>query len=170
LNSSLKTFLQKLSFFLGRNPRIVRRDDWKKFIPAPYKSVVVISSDFELAWASRYTKSSPFPLQKAKDNARVERENLPKIIALCEQFNIPVTWLTVGHLFLQSCTKIDGISHPELPRLPHFENEWWRFEGKDWFEYDPGTDYRKDPLWYCPDLIELILQSKVKHEIGCHTF
>ena len=170
MNVNLKAYLQRINFLLGRNPRLEKRNDWQNFIPQPFKSVVLISSDFELAWAWRYTKSSANPIQKAIEKAKIERENMPRILALCEQFDIPITWLTVGHLFLESCVKENGISHPELLHPEHFENNWWRFDSKDWFEHDPGTNFKKDPLWYCPDLIELILKSRVKHEIGCHTF
>lgn len=169
-NPIIKTYLQQLNFFLGRNPRLEKRNDWRRFIPEQYKAVVILSADFELAWAWRYTKSSTSPLKKSIEKAKTERENMPKILALCDRFHIPVTWLTVGHLFLESCEKQVGIAHPELPHPGNFENDWWRFSGKDWFEYDPCTDYKKDPLWYCPDLIEMILKSGERHEIGCHTF
>jgi len=170
MNPKLKTWLRQLNLKLGRTPRLEKRSDWRKFIPDPYKAVVVISSDFELAWAWRYTRSSKDPLQKSLNKARLERENMPEILRLCNKYNIPVTWLTVGHLFLENCKRVNTIAHPELPRLPHFENDWWCFAGKDWFEYDPCSDYKTDPLWYCPDLVKDILKSEVKHEIGCHTF
>ncbi|MFZ2339152.1 MAG: polysaccharide deacetylase family protein [Bacteroidales bacterium] len=170
MNPRLKAPLQQLNFLLGRNPRLERRKDWRSFIPEPYKAVVIISADFELAWAWRYSKITPEPLKSALNKAKQERENLPNILAICEQFNIPITWITVGHLFLESCIRKNGVAHPELPRIRYFENEWWSFQKNDWFEHDPCTDLIADPLWYCPDLIKMILDSKVKHEIGCHTF
>jgi len=166
----LKTNLSKLNFLLGRNPKIEKRADWRKFIPEPYKAVVTITADFELAWAWRYSKSFSNPLEQAIKKAQLERENVPKILALCEQYNIPITWATVGHLFLESCSKDNGLAHKHLQRLQHFENEYWKYEGNDWFEHDPCTDYKNAPEWYCPDIIDLILNSKVKHAIGCHTF
>ena len=170
MNPRIKVYLQQLNFLLGRNPSLEKRSDWRKFIPEPYKAVVIISADFELAWAWRYTKSSPFPLEKSLAKARQERENMPKILSLCDKYNIPITWLTVGHLFLDNCKKVNNTVHPELHRLQHFENEWWRFEGKDWFEYDPCSNFKDSPLWYCPDLVEQVVRSQVHHEIGCHTF
>jgi peptidoglycan/xylan/chitin deacetylase (PgdA/CDA1 family) len=170
MNLLIKANLQQLKFLLGLNPVLETRKDWKAFVPKPYQAVLIISADFELAWAGRYSKRHNDPLQKAKEKAQTERENVPVIISLCEKYNIPVTWLTVGHLFLESCNKINGIPHPILPRPEHFENEWWKYSGKDWFEHDPGTDFMTDPLWYGPDLIRKILDSNVKHEVGCHTF
>jgi peptidoglycan/xylan/chitin deacetylase (PgdA/CDA1 family) len=166
----VKSFAQQLNFLLGRNPRLVKQKNWREFIPEPYKAVVILSADFELAWAWRYSKMSHNPLEKALSKAKSERENMPKILEVCEQYNIPITWLTVGHLFLESCTKENGIPHPEILRLPKFENNWWKFDTEDWFADDPCTNYKTDPLWYCPDLIEMILHSSVHHEIGCHTF
>lgn len=170
MNPKLKTALQQLNFLLGRNPRLARRKDWRNFIPEAYKAVVIISADFELAWAWRYRKNVSDPLKLALDRARSERENIPFLLDICNRYRIPITWLTVGHLFLENCSQVNGYLHPEIQRPEHFENEWWKFSGNDWFEHDPGTDYIKDPLWYCPDLVKMILDSKVKHEIGCHTF
>ncbi len=166
----IKSYFSKLNFFAGRNPVIERKSDCKNYIPENYKTVMLISADFELAWAWRYSKSRKDALHEAKIKALTEKDNVPKIITLCEHFNIPITWLTVGHLFLDSCTRKNGIAHPALPRLPHFENKFSKFAGKDWFEYDPCTNYKQDPEWYCPDLIQRINESTVKHEIGCHTF
>jgi len=166
----IKPLLSKINFAFGRNPEIEQRKNWRSFIPEPYMAVVLISADFELAWAWQYAKNSQNPLRNALIKARQERENMPKIISLCEQYNIPITWATVGHLFLEYCKRNNDIAHPELPRLNHFENAFWRFHGMDWFENDPCTDYQSDPEWYCPDLIRLVLDSSVKHEIGCHTF
>ncbi len=170
MNQKLKSYLQQINFYLGRNPRLQKQRDWRRYIPKPYKAVVVISSDFELAWAWQYVKKSEGHLKTASYKARLERKNIPNILAACERYNIPVTWLTVGHLFLERCMKVNGIAHPELPRLSHFENDWWRYNGNDWFENDPCTNYQEDPNWYCPDLIEQIVKSGVNHEIGCHTF
>lgn len=170
MNKRLKAILQQINFHLGRNPKFVRSENWRKFIPEKYKAVVIISADFELAWAWQYSKKCDDPLPIAIQKARQERDNMPGILALCDKYNIPITWLTVGHLFLDGCTKVEGSAHPDLPRLSHFENDWWSFIGNDWFDHDPCTDYHKDPLWYCPDLIEQIIKSNVGHEIGCHTF
>lgn len=160
----LKAEFSKLKFNLGLSPIIDKRGNLREFIPEPYKTVVLISADFELAWAWQWAKVEN-PLSFALQKATLCRHNFPKILLLCDRFNIPVTWATVGHLFLKSCN-----GHPKHPVLEHFENDFWKFNRKDWFENDPKTDSNQDPLWYAPDLIENLLNSKVKHEIGCHTF
>jgi len=166
----IKSHLSKVKFGAYLNPKIKTINNYRKFIPEPYKSVLLISADFELAWAWRFTKSATNPLEKALLKAKLERKNIPLIVKLCEKYNIPITWLTVGHLFLESCERLNGKAHPELPGLGHFENDFWKYNNKDWFEHDPCSDYKVSPEWYGPDLIHMILNSKVKHEIGCHTF
>jgi peptidoglycan/xylan/chitin deacetylase (PgdA/CDA1 family) len=170
LKNKIRNELRKLKFLAGLDPKIESKRKWRDFIPHPYKSVLLISADFELAWAWQFTKSSSAPLQKAMSMARRERENIPKIVDVCEQFNIPVTWATVGHLFLEKCINTQGMPHKDIPRLAHFENKFWKFNAKDWFVNDPCTDYLTNPEWYCPDLIKMILNSSVNHEIGNHTF
>ncbi len=166
----LKSLLGKLSFELGRNPKVQKNKNWRQFIPEPYKSVFMISADFELAWAFRFSKSQANPIENALEHGKRTRENVPGIVELCEKYNIPITWATVGHLFLESCKKEHGVAHPDVERLNHFDSPFWKFDEGDWFKADPCTDLRTDPNWYAPDLIKLIRDSKVKHEIGSHTF
>jgi len=166
-----KAQLSKLKFMIGLSPEIQPKvPDAEKYIPHPFKSVCLISADFELAWASRYSKSCAQPLQKAINDGLQTRRNVPKILSLCENYGIPITWATVGHLFLDACKPVNGAKHPDLPRLPYFENKYWKFSKGDWFDYDPCTDMNTDPAWYAPDLIDNILASRIKHEVGCHTF
>lgn len=167
----IKAQLSKLKFWAGLNPIISNdTENFHRYIPYPYKAVCLISADFELAWASRYTKNYADPLSKAIKDGLKTRDNVPKILDLCDQYNVPITWATVGHLFLESCARENSQKHPDIPRLPYFENQYWRFNQGDWFDYDPCTDYLTDPAWYAPDLIKDILSRKTNHEIGCHTF
>jgi peptidoglycan/xylan/chitin deacetylase (PgdA/CDA1 family) len=166
----IRNKLSKLKFGLGYNPGILKNKNQTCFIPEPYKSVVLLYADFELAWAWRYSKSYINKKEEIKKLALLERDNIPEIIKLCEKYDIPVTWATVGHLFLESCNKNDGIAHPEIKRNYYFENDYWAYNKGDWFDDDPCGNYKENPEWYCPDLINSILNSSVKHEIGCHTF
>lgn len=170
MDKFIKPTISKINFALGRNPKIEKREDFRKFIPEPYKAVVLISADFELAWAPRYSKDFENPLNSSLKLARRERENVPMILKLCDEFNIPITWATVGHLFLKECKRENGIAHKEIPKVNTYQGSYWDFNSKDWFEYDPCSNYKDAPEWYAPDLIEQILNAKVKHEIGCHTF
>ncbi len=131
------------------------------------KGVIVLSADFEMAWAFRYAKTQSINAVKLGIQ---ERENVPVLVSLFEKYNIPVTWATVGHLFLDKCDCENTKAHPQMLRPAHFENRNWRFNQGDWYDNDPCTDYKSDPAWYAPDLIDLIIQSPVKHEVACHTF
>jgi len=131
---------------------------------------LIISADFELAWAWQYDKKAPNPYKLAIEQTSLARKNIPIILELCETYNIPVTWATVGHLFLEKCQLENGKVHPEIARLPYFENEFIKYNDGDWFQNDPCTNWKKAPEWYAPDLIQEILNSEINHEIGCHTF
>lgn len=167
----LKSGLSKINFELGRNPRVEKQQDYRKFIPEPYKAVFHVSADFELAWAWRYAKGYRDPLQGALQRARLARQNMPELLRLCKEYHIPVSWATVGHLFLDSCNCDEkGRAHANMRRMPYFENDYWRFSHGDWYEHDPCSNLQDDPEWYCPDLLGKIETSEVPHEIGCHTF
>jgi peptidoglycan/xylan/chitin deacetylase (PgdA/CDA1 family) len=168
--SRIRSNLSKVKFRLGLNPEIEKSKDFIRYIPEPYKSVLLFYADFELAWAWRYSKTYLENKSEIKNIARRERENIPGILHLCDVYNIPITWATVGHLFLEECDKTNNLAHYELPRIPYMENEYWQYSKGDWFDDDPCSNYLESPEWYCPDLIKMILKSKVKHEIGCHTF
>ncbi|MBK7872925.1 MAG: polysaccharide deacetylase family protein [Saprospiraceae bacterium] len=171
LLGKFKSQLSKIKFALSFNPIIEKSSDREKYIPRNYDAVFTLTADFELAWAPRYNNTSRNSYQDAIRLARQERENIPKLLTLFDQYNIPITWATVGHLFLDSC-EMDhqGKKHSEIPPVPEYNGPYWDFHNDDWFEYDPCTNLEEDPEWYAPDLVQMILESKVKHEIGCHTF
>lgn len=155
--------LSKIAF-LTKNKPIVKKDkiDPSKKFSNREKGGLIISADFEMAWAWRYTKTGFDHTQKGK----IERENFPKIIKVFEDYKIPITFATVGHLFLESCKKGD---HNWMSRIPYFDDHWKFTEG-DWYDHDPHSNYKTAPEWYAPDLIQMILDSNVNHEIGTHTF
>jgi len=125
------------------------------------RASATISADFEMAWAFR-GRSEEERLQRGI----MCRRNVPYLVAILEEMGIPITWATVGHLFLERCEHDpSGFAHEDMQRPP--KNLRW--DG-DWYRHDPGTDWQTDPHWYAPDLIQLIRSSKVKHEIGSHSF
>ncbi len=156
--------LTKAAFVLGKKP-FVKADhiDSQSKFPSKEKGGLIISADFEMAWAWRYAKNGADPL----DKGRAERQNFAQIIQVLETFEIPITFATVGHLFLEKCEKID---HDWMARIPAFVNDNWKFTKGDWFDHDPCSDYKTAPEWYAPDLIRMIQNSGVRHEIGSHTF
>ncbi len=81
------------------------------------------------------------------------------LLNIFEKNNISATWAFVGHLFLDQCTCSDGIAHIEIPRM---NNEQYRF--------DPCSNINIDPLYYGRDIVEQVMNSKIEHEIGYHSF
>jgi hypothetical protein len=123
-------------------------------------AAVTMSADFELNWAFRC-----LPAVERDHLGATERQNVPYILDLLNEFGIPITWATVGHLFLSSCNGTGTHAHSDMPRPP-LNNLWHG----DWYVHDPRTDVNLDPLWYAPDLIEKVIGSKVAHEIASHSF
>ena len=137
--------------------------------PKPFRTAIIISADFELAWGwSR--KKCENPGGMALKKALQARDNFPKLLSLFDRFEVPITWATVGHLFLEQCSRIDDKAHPDLQRLSYFRNEFWEFSKGDWFDNDPCCSAIDAPAWYATDLVKSILDAKVEHEIGCHSF
>ncbi len=132
------------------------------------KGVVVISLDMELAWAWQYGRTMR---QDARSLGMRERKQVPILLSLFDEFEIPATWAIVGHLFLQSCSRdAGGLAHSEMPRSDHFKRRYWQFTTGDWYQHDPCSNATSDPLWYAPDLVEAIIAARSKHELGCHGF
>lgn len=109
---------------------------------------VTVSIDAELAWGFHDLPSLPANrIENARPSWRI-------LVELLDEFEIPATWAVVGHLFLDHC---DGI-HEDQP------------SPKNWFRRDPGGNVETNKDWFGSDLIELVQDAKVNHEIASHTF
>ncbi len=104
--------LTRFLYVTGLKPRINRR------ARSPFTAgTVVLSADFEMAWAFRFSRTRG---AEAVEKGMLERKNVPLLLAMLEKHNLPVTWATVGHLLLHECRRgDDGRAHPEMPR-PRF--------------------------------------------------
>jgi len=166
--------MDRLRYRAGILPRVnplgASAEQPSSFFPDSFRAALIISADCELAWAWRYTKALSDPLGYAIHRAEQSRRNFLELLALFDGYEIPVTWAVLGHLFLENCARNNDRAHPEVQRIPYFDNEFWQYREGDWFDADPCTDYQSDPAWYAPDLIQAILNAKVKHEIACHSF
>ncbi len=163
LSAKQKADVSKFVIALSGKPHVKRSSiqPVKKF-PSLQTGGLIISADFEMAWAFRYSKRNVNPITMAD----LERENIPILLSLFDEYAIPITWATVGHLFLESCSET---SHDWMRRIPYFDHHW-KYTSGDWFDADPHTGYQQDSAWYAPDMIEMILKAAVRHEIGCHTY
>lgn len=131
----------------------------QNFTNAP--AVASISADFELCWAWR-----SLPVADCERLGRMERSNVPLILKILEEAQVPITWATVGHMFLDRCHRgAGGCPHPDMPRPQ--KNILW--DG-DWYRHDPCSNVSDSPGWYAPDLIRMIQESPVRHELGTHSF
>lgn len=132
------------------------------------RGAVTISLDFEMAWAWQYAKDVHVDCVAM---GLQERRQVPLILSKFDELNIPATWATVGHLFLDRCSRdAGGLAHPDLPRIPPFETRSWKFASGDWYQFDPCSSVEEAPAWYAPDLIEKIVSSPSGHEVACHGF
>jgi peptidoglycan/xylan/chitin deacetylase (PgdA/CDA1 family) len=125
------------------------------------RPALVISLDQEFIWGS-FDHTAPGAFLAAHPDPR---GTVRALIELFDEFDIPVTWAIVGHLFLASCKRgADGKAHPEIVR-PQYE---W-YEG-DWLGVDPCTDRTRDPLFYGDDVLDMVQGARARHEIACHSF
>lgn len=131
-------------------------------------AVFTISLDFELMWGSFDSgKHRRFVSHLARDGAggfHATREIVERLLALFRKYDVSVTWATVGHLFLDACEARGGVKHPDMPRPRH---GWFE---RDWYDCDPCSDLRAEPLWYGRDMVERILAARPKHDVGSHSF
>lgn len=119
----------------------------------------MVSIDLEMSWGAvhhgRPHRTTPY---------ESEREIVEGVLDLMETHGISATWAVVGHLFLSSCTPVEGRKHPEIRRPRYGWHE------ADWYDLDPASSLSVDPTWYGPDLIEKIRRCQVDQEIGSHSF
>jgi len=115
-------------------------------MPAP----VTLSVEIELGWGHH---DKPGEYQALSEDRRAETEALRRLLAVCDDHEIPITFGVVGHLLHHSCDGVHEGPHPD-----------------GWFAADPGTDVETDPHFYAPDLVEMIREAEVDHEVATHTY
>jgi len=113
-------------------------------------ATVTLSIEIELGWG-RIDKPGPHPA--LSDGRKAETESLKRLLAVCDEHGVPITFDVVGHLLHEECDGYHEGPHPD-----------------GWFEKDPGTDVETDPHFYAPDFVEMILDAEVDHEIATHTY
>lgn len=115
-------------------------------------ATVTISIEIELAWGF-HDQRSPADVRELSDDGAAERAALRRLLELCDEFKIPISFDIVGHLLLKSCEGQHDGPHPN-----------------GWFKRDPGTDVMTDPLFYAPELGDWIRDTAIEHELCTHTF
>jgi len=126
------------------------------------RGTMVVSLDFELSWG-RFINH---PVTVLDAESFGTRKHIKRLLALLDQYEIPITWATVGHLMLDGCTRdCNGQAHSDVS--PH---ACYSGFSRDWYYFDPCTTASSAPGWYAPDVLEWIQSARVRHEIGCHSF
>jgi hypothetical protein len=98
-----KSRLAKVNFMIQGKPKNLNTGFQGKRFPGSFKGGVIISADMEMGWAVRYSRQAKDPVEYANR----ERMNVPVILSLLENYEIPVTWSVVGHLLLEICSRGD---------------------------------------------------------------
>lgn len=92
-------------------------------------------------------------LDKLSDGRCEETAALERLLALCDDWGIELTFDVVGYLFRDE--RFDGTDTPHE---------------RGWFDPIPDADSDRAPLFYAPDLIDMIRIADASHEISTHTF
>ena len=121
------------------------------------KAIFIISLDVELAWGF-ILYSQHKVLASLRNDPQQGRGAIDWLLRLFQKYQIPATWAMVGHLLLDSKSARD-IVHPEMPQFK---------EG--WLDWDSYSSICSMPLYCGNDIISKIQVSRVKHEIGLHSF
>ena len=111
---------------------------------------VTISIEVELGWGVHDLAGNDDHLS---DEGRAERQALRRLLDVCEETSVPITFDVVGHLLLASCSGDHEGPYPE-----------------GWFDADPGTEVATDPLFYAPDVATEIRSRGTDHELCTHSF
>lgn len=125
------------------------------------RGVFCLSLDFELVWGSRDLVRDPAGLLRA---ARITRERVfPGLLELLRERELPATWATVGHLYLEGArADAEGRLHPELIPPKH---AWLR---SAWLAGVPAGHEGDHPEYYGASLVRRLLEAG--HEVGAHGF
>lgn len=117
--------------------------------PLSIAGSVTLSIEVELGWGQHDHQH----YQHLSERRREETEYLENLLAASDDYDIPITFDIVGHLFEDSCSGVhDG---------PHTS---------EWFGEDPGTSVEDAPLFYAPDMIQSLRSTAVDHELASHTY
>lgn len=113
---------------------------------------ILFSLDCELAWGFA-DLDPPIPrVETMRSDPTNVRSAYRTILGLFDEYDIPATFAFVGHLFLDECTAdthpINDLTTPS----------------------DPMSSIGDDPLYYGSDLVKLVADATVDHEIGGHAF
>ncbi|NOY26870.1 MAG: hypothetical protein GXP62_13445 [Oligoflexia bacterium] len=122
--------------------------------------VFVLSLDFELVWGSRDLYADIEPLAKM---ARLTRDRIfQELLGMLDDNGIIATWATIGHLFLDHASAVDGVLHPDIVPPDHGPQRG------AWFDGVPEGSEAEHPEFYGRSLVLQLRDAG--QEIGSHSF
>lgn len=125
----------------------------------PDHGAFVCSLDFELMWGVR--DRLPPDGGDYRRNLLGERQAIPRMLDLFEEFDVAATWATVGFLFAST--------RGELERFyPAIRPEYRHRQFSPYLD-SVGRDEEEDPLHFASAVIDEI-HRRPRQEIGSHTF
>src|SRR3989344_1131448 len=123
------------------------------------KSYFNLTIDFELGWSRARRGDGAISLEESMARSRRTLAMLPALLELSEQYKLPITFAIVAHLALDDCSEHD--------KPPQFQPFWIK---DDWYSIDPLSNQSLNKDYYATDLIKMIKNSSVSHEIASHSF
>lgn len=112
-------------------------------------STVTLSLEVELGWGVHDVDE----YERISDRRERETEALDRLLSACDEFDVPFSFDVVDHLFHAACSGEHDSPHRD-----------------GWFDEDPGTDWKTDPLFYAPDMVSMIQNAAVQHELCTHSY
>ena len=112
-------------------------------------ATVTFSIEVELGWGVIQYDN----LDVLSQGRKAETKALERLLDLCDELRIPMTFNVVGHLLRDTPLATYDGSHED-----------------GWFDDIPKTGPKNAPEFYAPGLVERIQESSVNHEICTHTF
>jgi len=123
------------------------------------QGLFTISLDFELFWGVKDHRT----LEEYGENILGARKAIPLLLDLFAEYNIHVTWATVGYLFHDGRESLQKLQ-PQL--LPTYDQK--ELSNVNTISAT-GNSETEDPYHYAPGLIKLIA-STPGQEISTHTY
>lgn len=137
---------------------VVRHVRFMRAAP-PYEAAYFnLTVDFELAWSIARRGSSSTDPQLTIERSRRARRNLPALLDVSDEYEIPLTVAVVAHLALEDCAHADP---------PPYAPSWL---GRDWYDVDPRSSLAEDGDYYGADLVRAVRARAVQHELASHSF
>ncbi len=122
---------------------------------------LTISLDFELHWGG----FEKWPLDRYRQYFLNTRHIIPQMLALFEQYQVHVTWATVGMLLHDTKESLLQNSPQLKPTYEQQQLSAYRFIETTGI----GTDEQQDPFHFASSLVSQILTTPYQ-ELGTHTF